>query len=156
MEENTASTQALHIGTPDLALDPAIFAELVDDLASPTAAFSFITSFESLLDQRISAIRQALENQDKEAVITTMLSLQASAAITGAGQLHGCITQALARASVEKTPYGPLIQRLEVQADLFRQAFVELKDHYPMGYTELPLGEPFGSAPGTARWVAST
>ncbi|WP_182977126.1 hypothetical protein [Arthrobacter cheniae] len=132
VEENTASTQALHLGTPDVALDPAIFAELVDDLASPTAAFSFITTFESLLDQRISNIQRALEYQDKEAVVTAMLSLQASAAITGAGQLHASITQALKHKPIEKTPHGPLVQQLEAEANLFRKAFADLKDHHLM------------------------
>jgi hypothetical protein len=108
------------------ALDAAAYEDLAEDLASHAVALEFMTSFESLLAGRIQRIERALRNQDREEVVTALLSLQASAAIAGATELHASATRALASRSVETTAPGPLVRKLQGQASRFSIAFATL------------------------------
>lgn len=124
------------------ALDPTAFEDLVEDLGSYTVASEFMTSFDSLLTGRIQRIERALENHDKEEIVTALLSLQASAAMAGAAQLQASVTRALVDQSVELVPPGALIRELHGQADLFRIAFA---DHHSRPTP--PIGSPsFGKS----------
>lgn len=109
------------------ALDPAAFEELSTDLASHVLALEYMISFESLLAGRIHRIERALKNQDREEAITALLSLQASATMAGARQLQGSATRALVDEPVQMTLPGPLVRKLQGQADLFRIAFADLR-----------------------------
>lgn len=111
------------------ALDPAAFEELATDLASCVLALDYLTSFESLLAGRIQRIEQALMDQNREKAITALMSLQASAAMAGARQLQASATRVLADGPVEATLTGPLVRKLQGQADLFRGAFADFRDH---------------------------
>jgi HPt (histidine-containing phosphotransfer) domain-containing protein len=104
------------------AFDSAAFTQLAEDLGSYSDATEFVRSFTALLPARIERIEQALMTQDREETITALLSLQASAAMAGATQLYAATTHALAANPVERAPRGPLIRKLQGQADLFRQA----------------------------------
>jgi hypothetical protein len=108
-----------------LAFNPAAFEQLAQDLGSYAIASEFVMSFESLLAERIQRIERALKNQDREEAITALLSLQASAAMAGAHQLHASATNALTIRLVETTPPGPLTRKLQGQANLFTHAFAD-------------------------------
>ncbi|BBE24653.1 hypothetical protein MN0502_35360 (plasmid) [Arthrobacter sp. MN05-02] len=108
-------------------LDPAAFEELSEDLASHVLALEYMVSFESLLAGRIHRIEQALKNQDREEAITALLSLQASATMAGARQLQGAATRALIDEPVQMTLPGPLVRKLQGQADSFRIAFADFR-----------------------------
>ncbi len=109
------------------ALDPAAFEELATDLASHSIASDFMTSFELLLAGRIQRIERAFKDQDREELITALMSLQASAAMAGAAQLQISATRALADASVKTTLPGPLVRKLQKQADRFGVAFADFR-----------------------------
>jgi hypothetical protein len=110
---------------PDL--DGRIFGELAEDVGSVAIASDFMTSFASLLPGRIRRIEKALTDQDREEALTALLSLHASATMAGATQLQASATRALADEPVEMALPGPLIRKLEGQADLFRTALTELQ-----------------------------
>lgn len=107
------------------ALDTAVFEHLTEELDSYAVALEFLITFESLLAGRIQRIERALKDQDREEVITALMSLHASAAMVGAAQLEASATRALAQRSVETTPPGPLVRKLQGQAALFRSAFAD-------------------------------
>ncbi|RJT77350.1 hypothetical protein D6T63_15555 [Arthrobacter cheniae] len=121
-------------------LDTCAFEILADDLGSFVAS-EFLTSFDALLADRIRRIERALETQDEEEVITALLSLQASAAMAGAAQLQASAARALAQRPVGSTPPGPLVRKLQGQADMFRDAFATF---HHSGYTSLTNEPPSG------------
>lgn len=124
------------------ALDTATFEHLIEELDSHAVALEFVISFESLLADRIQRIERALKDQDREEVITALLSLHASAAMVGAAQLEASATRALGNEPVETTPPGPLVRKLQGQAALFRGAFADLHHPQTTPVTQsLPLGE---------------
>lgn len=114
------------------ALDPAAFEILAEDLDSRAVASDFLTTFDALLTNRIRRIEQALRAEDEEEITTALLSLQAGAAMAGAAQLQASATQALVLQPVTSIPSGPLLRKLQGQADLFRHAFVRF---HGAGYT---------------------
>ncbi len=116
----------------DVALDPQSFDEFAEDVGSVVIALEFLTTFASLLAGRIRRIEGALKDQDRQETLTALLSLHASATMAGATQLQVSVTRALADERVETTPPGPLVRKLEGQADLFRTALTELHSHHPM------------------------
>jgi HPt (histidine-containing phosphotransfer) domain-containing protein len=116
----------------DVALDPQSFDEFAEDVGSVVIALEFLTTFASLLAGRIRRIEGALKDQDREETLTALLSLHASATMAGATQLQVSVTRALANEMVETTPPGPLVRKLEGQADLFRTALTELHSHHPI------------------------
>ena len=115
----------------DPALDPQPFDDLTEDVDSVVIALDFMMDFGSLLPGRIRRIEQALRDQDREETVTALLSLHASAAMAGATQLQASATRALANEPVESTPPGPLVRKLEGQADLFRAALTKLQHRHP-------------------------
>ncbi|MFJ6001008.1 hypothetical protein [Arthrobacter sp. NPDC092385] len=104
------------------ALDTAAFEQLAEDLGSYTVASDFLATFASLLTDRIQRIERSLIVQDEAELVTALLSLQASAAMSGAAQLQASATRTLAQQPVGSTPTGPLVRRLQGQADAFRDA----------------------------------
>lgn len=139
-----APSNGLHarMASTDPVLDPAAFEQLVDDLGSYAIAMDFVTTFESLLGTRITRIGQALEDLDEEELVTALLSLQASAAMAGAVQLHASATHALADRGVGEPFPGSLLQQLESEAELFRSTFADFKTTTPQ-----TLQEAGGRAP---------
>ncbi len=119
------------------AFDTDAFEQLAGDLGSYTVATDFVRSFTALLPARIERIDRALRSQDREEIITALLSLQASAAMAGAPQLYAASTQALAVDPVERAPRGPLLRKLQGQADLFRQASAGLHARALLSEAEL-------------------
>ncbi|MUK01048.1 hypothetical protein GM708_03330 [Vibrio cholerae] len=103
------------------AFDAAAFEDFAQDLGS-SAALDFIETFETLLVTRIERIERALGGEDTEETITALLSLQASAAMAGAAQLHASATRALAELPVVTAPPGALVRKLQGQAQHFRDA----------------------------------
>lgn len=119
------------------ALDPAAFEQLADDVDSYAIASDFLTSFASLLTARIQRIERSLVVQDEAELVTALLSLHAGAAMAGAAQLQASAARALARQPVGSTPVGPLVRRLQGQADAFRDA---LSGFHHAGYG--PAAQP--------------
>lgn len=109
-------------------LDTVVIGHLVDDLGSYPLALNFVTTFDSLLDSRITRIEQALEGRDEDETVTALLSLQASAAMAGAVQLEALATRALTHQPVRTTPQGFLVRQLESEAALFRSALTGFRD----------------------------
>jgi len=84
-------------------LDILVFTALAED-PSHAKAVSFLNTFDSLLAPRIARIRQAFIHQDREGIITALLSLHVSSAMTGAKQLQATTTRALAVDPLEDQP----------------------------------------------------
>ncbi|MFC3300511.1 hypothetical protein FJV46_08460 [Arthrobacter agilis] len=106
--------------------DHGTYDKLVDALGSQDLAAAFLDSFTSMLESRIRRIEQALITQDREEAITALLSLRSSASMVGAAQLEESTTKALAGERIESTPVGPLVRKLQGQADLFTRATLQL------------------------------
>jgi hypothetical protein len=113
------------------ALDTAVFEQLAEDLGSYAVASDFLATFAALLTDRIQRIERSLIVQDEAELVTALLSLQASAAMSGAAQLQASATRTLARQPIGSTPTGPLMRQLQGQADAFRDA---LADFHHVGY----------------------
>lgn len=113
-------------------LNADAFKQLAEDLESPAIASDFLAAFDVLLSDRIQRIEQALKNQNEEEITTALLSLQASAAMVGAAQLDASTTRALAQQPTKSAPPGPLIRKLQGQADAFSDA---LSDFHHASYT---------------------
>ena len=104
------------------ALDTAAFEQLAEDLGSYAVASDFLATFASLLTDRIQRIERSLVVEDEAELVTALLSLQASAAMSGAAQLQASATRTLAQQPIRSTPTGPLMRQLQGQADAFRDA----------------------------------
>ncbi|MCU1632492.1 MAG: hypothetical protein JWM61_1144 [Micrococcaceae bacterium] len=78
------------------AFDVDVFHTLVKELESSSTAVAFLTSFASMLDDRIHRIERALTSQNREELRTALFSLRASAAMAGATQMQTSATTALA------------------------------------------------------------
>ncbi|RJT75115.1 hypothetical protein D6T63_18180 [Arthrobacter cheniae] len=115
------------------ALDAFAFEILAEDLGTDDAS-DFLTSFEALLTGRIQRIERALQAQDEEAITEALLSLQASAAMAGAAQLQASATHALMQQPMRSTPPGPLVRKLQGQADMFKDALVTF---HHIGYSPI-------------------
>ncbi|AUZ89126.1 hypothetical protein CVO76_16920 [Arthrobacter agilis] len=102
--------------------DVAVFDRLIDDLDSRVIALNFLRDFTEMLDDRMNAIEQALKAESFDESLRSLHSLRASAAMIGARQLDASTTLALETKHFEATAIGPLVRKLQGQADLFRTA----------------------------------
>lgn len=107
--------------------DPAVFEELIDQLDSRATATDFLDSFAAMLTDRILVIEHALRAHNHEDTVRALHSLRASAVMVGARQLEASTTRALELSNPESTAVGPLVRKLQAQADLFRTASAALR-----------------------------
>lgn len=109
------------------AFDPAVFEELIDQLDSRATATDFLDSFAAMLTDRIRVIEDALRAHHHEDAVRALHSLRASAVMVGARQLEASTTRALDLSNPESTAVGPLVRKLQGQADLFRTAIIPFR-----------------------------
>lgn len=109
------------------AFDPAVFEELIDQLDSRATATDFLDSFAAMLTDRIRVIEDALRAHHHEDAVRALHSLRASAVMVGARQLEASTTRALASAYPEAIAVGPLVRKLQGQAELFRTASANVR-----------------------------
>ncbi|WP_191931799.1 Hpt domain-containing protein [Arthrobacter bussei] len=104
-----------------------MFEELIDQLDSRATATDFLDSFAAMLTDRIRVIEDALRAHHHEDAVRALHSLRASAVMVGARQLEASTTRALDLSNPESTAVGPLVRKLQGQADLFRTAIIPFR-----------------------------
>lgn len=109
------------------AFDPAVFEELIDQLDSRATATDFLDSFAAMLTDRIRVIEDALRAHNRVDALRALHGLRASAVMVGARQLEASTTRALESEHPEAIAVGPLVQKLQGQADLFRTASADVR-----------------------------
>jgi HPt (histidine-containing phosphotransfer) domain-containing protein len=102
--------------------DVQVFDQLISDLDSRVIALDFLSDFTGMLDDRINAIEHALKVGALDETKRALHSLRSSAAMIGARQLDAATTLALEDTDFGATAVGPLVRKLQGQADHFRTA----------------------------------
>lgn len=120
------------------AVDPAVLAELAEQLQSPDIAHKLARDYAALWDQRQRRLTSAVEGQDHAAALDAVISLKTSSAMIGGRHLAVLAGKLQAHIQAGDLPSG---QALLPAVEVYGRATVnELRLGYPP--QEEPVGRP--------------
>lgn len=120
------------------AVDPAVLAELAEELQSPDIAHRFARDYAALWDQRQRRLTSAVEGQDQAAALDAVISLKTASAMVGGRHLAVLAGKLQAHIQAGDLPSGQAL--LPAVADYGRATVSELRLGYPP--QEESLGRP--------------
>jgi hypothetical protein len=126
------------------AVDPAVLAELAEELQSPDIAHRFARDYAALWDERQRRLTSAVEGQDRAAALDAVISLKTASAMVGGRHLAVLAGKLQAHIQAGDLPSGQAL--LPAVADYGRATVNELRLGYPP--QEEPLGRPGAPVPG--------